>query len=284
MKKVLSILVSLLVVCTLALPVFAATNPLVVDEADLMSDYEEQLLTETLEEISARLELDVVAVTVDSTGGKSTMEFADDFFDYNGYGQGANHDGVILVINMDEREYWVSTTGYAITAITDYSIEMIGDSVVPYMKDGDYYGAYDKYARIVDDLVTSAKSGSVYDWDNKYNGYGEYAYGDGYYDEYGSSGMDSFERIGTAGIVSLIISAIIVLMVKKSYKPVAFNRSASNYLNSGSLNVTNSYEHYLYNHVTMTKRVEESSSSHSGGSSTHTSSSGTSHGGGGGHF
>lgn len=282
MKRLLSVLMCLLLIGVTALPVFAATNPLVVDEADLMSDYEEQQLTATLEEISERLQFDVVAVTVDSTGGKSTMEFADDFYDYNGYGQGVNHDGVILVINMDEREYWISTTGYGITAITDYSIEMIGDSVVPYMKDGDYYGAYTEYADIVDELVTSAKNGSIYDWDNKYNGYGEYAYGDGYYEEY-SDKMDSFERIGTSVIVSLIISAIIVLMVKKSYKPVAFNRSAANYLNPGSLNVTNSYEHFLYNHVTMTKRAEESSS-HSGGSSIHTSSSGTSHGGGGGHF
>ena len=284
MKKLFSVLVSLLLVCALMLPAFAATNPLVVDDADLMSDYEEQQLTATLEEISARLEMDVVAVTVDSTGGKSTMAFADDFFDYNGYGQGVNHDGVILVINMDDREYWISTTGYAITAITDYSIEMIGDSIVPYMSDGEYYEAYDKYAQLVDDLVTSARNGSIYDWNNTYKGYGEYAYGDGYYDEYGSSEMSPVTRAGTAVIVAAVIAGIVVLMVKKSYKPVAFNRSAANYLNPGSLNVTSSYEHYLYNHVTMTRRAEESSSSHSGGSSTHTSSSGTSHGGGGGHF
>ena len=283
MKKILNIFICLLIISLLTFPVFAATNPLVVDEADLMSDYEEQQLTATLEEISERQQFDIVAVTVDSTDGKSTMDFADDFYDYNDYGKGANHDGVILVINMAEREYWISTSGYAITAITDYSIEMIGDSVVPYMKDGDYYGAYSEYADIVDDLVTSAKNGSIYDWNNTYKGYGEYAYGDGYAEEYGSSGMDSFERIGTSVIVAVIISAIIVLMVKKSYKPVAFNRSAANYLNPGSLNVTNSYEHFLYNHVTMTKRAEESSN-HSGGSSTHTSSSGTSHGGGGGHF
>ena len=282
MKKLFSVLIGLLLVTALVLPAFASQNPLVVDEADLLSDYEEQLLTATLEEISAKLEMDVVALTVNSTGSKSAMEFADDFYDYNGYGQGENHDGVILLIDMGDRAYWISTTGYAITAITDYSIEMIGDDIVPYMSDGDYYEAYNQYALLVDDLVTSAKNGSIYDWNNTYYGYGDYDYGDSYYE--GSSESDPITRVGTAVIVAAVISLIIVLMVAKSYKPVAFNRSAANYLNSGSLNVTGSYDRFLYNHVTSRRRVEQSSSGHSGGSSTHTSSSGSSHGGGGGHF
>ena len=281
MKRLLSVLMCLLLIGVTVLPVFAATNPLVVDEADLMSDYEEQQLTATLEEISERQQFDIVAVTVDSTDGKSTMDFADDFYDYNDYGKGANHDGIILVISMEDRSYWISTTGYGITAITDYSIDVIEAEIVPYLSQGDYYEAYDRFAQLVDEMVTSAKNGSVYDYGNYYGKYDENTL-DGYSSDY-SSGSDTFGRVGAAVIISLIVSAIVVFSVKKSYKPVAFNRSAANYLNPGSLNVTNSYEHFLYNHVTMTKRAEESSS-HSGGSSIHTSSSGTSHGGGGGHF
>ena len=171
MKKLFSVIVSLLLVGTLILPAFAEPKQLVVDEADLLSEYEEQLLNNTLIDLSEKLEMDVVALTVNSTGSKSAMEFADDFYDYNDYGQGANHDGVILLIDMGDRAYWISTTGYAITAITDYSIEMIGDTIVPYMSSGDYFGAYNKYAQLVDDIVTSAKNGSIYDWNNTYYGY-----------------------------------------------------------------------------------------------------------------
>ena len=42
-------------------------------------------ITAKLQEISLRQGMDVVAVTTRSTEGKSAMDYADDFYDYNGY-------------------------------------------------------------------------------------------------------------------------------------------------------------------------------------------------------
>ena len=71
------------------LPVFAADDiPRLVDEADLLSDDEEMALTGQLNEISERQQVDIVVVTVNSLEGAETMGFADDLYDYNGYGFG----------------------------------------------------------------------------------------------------------------------------------------------------------------------------------------------------
>lgn len=78
-------------------PVFAAEDaPRLVDGADLLTDSEETALRDKLDEISERQQVDLVIVTTDSLEGKSPMEFADDFYDYNGYGFGDSYDGVFV--------------------------------------------------------------------------------------------------------------------------------------------------------------------------------------------
>ena len=119
MKKVLSMMICLLMVFSLT-GVFAedvlliapgpSAHPArVVDEADLLTDDEESMLMATLDGISQEHLVDVVVVTVDSTGEKTPMEYADDYFDYNGYGFGENFDGVILLVSMEYSDWWIST-------------------------------------------------------------------------------------------------------------------------------------------------------------------------------
>ena len=91
----------------------------VVDMADLLSDSEESSLLFKLDEISERQQFDVVVVTVGSLDGKTPTAYADDFYDYNGYGFGAEYDGVLLLVSMEERDWRISTCGYGITALTD---------------------------------------------------------------------------------------------------------------------------------------------------------------------
>ncbi len=83
-------------------------------------------LTAKLGEISSRQKLDVVIVTENGLGGKSIRDFADDYFDYNGYGYGKGKDGILLLVDMDSRNYWMSTRGYAIDVFTDARIDYIG--------------------------------------------------------------------------------------------------------------------------------------------------------------
>lgn len=240
-----------------------------VDWADLLSDDEEAELSDRLDEISERQQVDVIVVTVDSLEGASAMEYADDFYDYNGYGFGTGHDGVLFLMSMGEREWHISTRGYGITAFTDAGLDYMSEDFLPYLKDGDYAGAFNKFAEQCDDYITQAKTGSPYDVDNV--------------------PMGQFSPVGALLIaigIGFVISLVVTGFVRLGLHSVYSRSEADSYMKQGSLRLTREHELFLYRTVTKTEKPKESSSSgsSSGGSTTHTSSSGSTHGGKGGKF
>ena len=90
-----------------------ANAPRVVDTADIFTDEEETAIAKAISEQSVRGNADIVVVTDDSAYGMSHMEYADDFYDYNGYGFGPDRDGIVLFICMEpgNRGWWTSVTG-----------------------------------------------------------------------------------------------------------------------------------------------------------------------------
>jgi len=238
----------------------------IVDYAGLLDSGEAEKLQEKLAEISERQQFDVVIVTTNDLGGKTAEAYADDYFDYNGYGYGANHDGCLLLFDMGNRYMHLSTTGFGITAITDAGIEYINDEIYTYARNDDWVGAFNSYANNVDKFVTQAKKGEPYDV--------------GSMPRAKKSAKDIIKGLGISLVVGLIAAFIARGKVKKDYeKAVRQKANASDYLVNGSLQITGAYENFLYSNVTQTKIERESSSG--GGSSTHSGSSGTSHGGGG---
>ena len=77
------------------------TLPLVVDNADLLNGDEEDKLNSKLEKLTETYKTEVAVVTVSDLDGKSPTAYADDFYDYNGYGYGSNDDGVLVLLNHD---------------------------------------------------------------------------------------------------------------------------------------------------------------------------------------
>ncbi len=253
------------------LPVFAEGNlPRLVDMADLLSDSEKSDLSDILDEISERQQVDIVVVTVDSMEGETAMVYADDFYDYNGYGFGNERDGVLLLISMDEREWYISTTGYGITAVTDAGREYISEIFVTDLSTGDYAAAFTSFAKLCDDFITQAKAGNPYDTNNL--------------------PKEPFElgrNLLTAFVIAFIIALIVTGIMRGQLKTVHNHSAADNYMKQGSMQLTKKDDLLLYKHVDRRKRVENNSSNssnRSGGSRTHTSSSGRTHGGGGGKF
>ena len=249
-----------------------ASLSLLVDEANLLKDAEAATaLREKLEKLSAKWENDIVIVTVDSTGGATPMDFADDWFDYNGYGRDASQDitegdGLLLLISMEERDWWISTKGYSIFAFTDAGIEFLGKKLTDNgLSDEEYAQAFDVFADWCDIFFTRAETGKPFDK--------------------GSLPKTSAD-VGAMIIFALgggmIVAWIVTGSMKKKLKSVQKKQAAADYLRPGSLQVAYANEQFLYKNVTRVKR--ETSSSSGGGSSTHSSSSGSSHGGGGGKF
>lgn len=246
--------------------VIAGEHPArLVDVADLLSDEEEQLLTQKLDEVSERQQFDIVIVTANTLSGKSPMAYADDYYDYNGYGFGTDKDGALLLISMEDRDWWISTTGYGITALTDFGIEKLGDRMIDNgLSDGDYYEAFKTFVSDCDSYVTQAKNGSPVDV-NTYK-----------------APFQFVKRIGISAVIGLIVSLIVGSSLKGKMTSVKAAKAAAEYTRPGSFYLRDQSDVFLYNQVSRTAKPQETRSG--GGSSTHTSSSGTSHGGGGGKF
>lgn len=148
-------------------------KPTVVDSAKLLSDSEAEALSLRLAEIGRRYQCDVIVATVPDMGAKTAEQYADDFFDYNGYGYGAtpdangttvDGDGILLFLSMLDRDFAVSTSGYGITAFTDYGIqEYLEPMFLPYFSRNDYDGGFNAYADGCEELLRMARDGMPYD-------------------------------------------------------------------------------------------------------------------------
>lgn len=269
MKKNFIAVFFALLLCMTALlpsPVFADADEqepaYVCDMAELLSESEEKELSDLLREISTRQRLTVAVVTVPDCGRKTQRDYADDFFDQNGYGYGADRDGVLLLVDMDERQCWISTHGYGITAFTDAGIDRIGDTVKGYMSDGDFAMAFRRYAELCDDYITQAREDKPYDIENM------------------PRAPLSFLWIPISLVIGFVIALITVGVMKGQLRSVRSQPFADCYVRKNSMEVTQSHDLFLYSTVSRTERPKDNGSD-SGGSSTHTSSSGSSHGGGG---
>ena len=258
MKKLITMLLALLITLSFAVPAFAEAMPRLVDQADLLTDAQEASLLSELDSISNRQGMDVVVVTADTLDGKSPMAYADDFYDYNGYAE----DGILLLVSMEDSDWWISTAGYGITAFTDAGIEYLGNRFVPSLSDGDYAGAFEIFADHCDEFITQAKTGDPYDTHNL-----------------PKEPFDFLLNLAVSFVIGLVIAAITTAVMKGKLKSVRAQAGASGYVKTGSMNVTHRQDLFLYRDVNRTAKPKDSS-----GSSTHTSSSGRSHGGGGGKF
>ena len=261
-KKIIAILFALMLCVLSVVPAFALSDmPRLVDDSDVLSAEEETALLSRLDGVSEAHQFDLVVVIVDDFAGMSAMDYADDFFDYNGYGYGDGRDGSLLLIGVNEDYRWISTSGYGITAFTDAGIQYIGSEIVSDIQSGFYYDAIDSYITLCDEFLTQSESGAPYDSNTLPKGK-----------------FPVLFSLFVSIVIGFVVALIAVLVMKGQLKSVRRQSAASNYLKAGSMNVTESRDVFLYRNVTKVKKAENNSSS---GSSTHRSSSGRSHGGGG---
>lgn len=292
MKKTTCFLLCLLLVCALV-PAAHAAVPKVVDDADLLTDGETAALEKKAQALADEYDMDVVIVTVWSLDGKTSEAYADDYFDYYGYGIGEDHSGVLLLVSMEYRDWAISTCGDTIYALTDYGIQQLASEFLGYLSDGDYYWAFDTYLDALEPYFESYLDGTPIDGTpGDYEGPGTYEPGTKddviYYPEREMEINEIISRV----LVSLlfgVVAAIIALLVMRSKMNTAkAQKGAGNYVVGGSFQLRQRRDIFLYSRVSKVRRSESSSGggggSRGGGSSTHRSSSGRSHGGGHGKF
>lgn len=282
MKKNLYALMFALLLCMASVvPVFAADGevlekiagiavgelPRLVDDAGLLAADEEAELSGTLDEISERQEVDVVVITVNSLDKRTVTEAADDLFDYCGYGFGEGRDGILFLVSMGERDWTISTRGYAITAFTDAGLDFITGQFLQDLKDGFYASAFTTYATWCDDFITQARTGEPYDVDHL----PELPF---------SVPGFLILSFGIAFVIALIATGIMRLKLRSVYS----RSKGDDYIKEGSFKLSKKEDLFLYKEVSRRKKPKDdppksSGSAPSGGSTTHKSSSGATHGG-----
>ena len=142
MKKILSLIMVTFICISAVFPAYAdiqtipteRQKPLLVDDADILSDSEESELLEKLTNISQDIDCEIAIVTVNSLEGKTAEAFADDYYDYNGYGAGA-----------------------------DAGLKNIRDNFLPEFKKGDYYEGFNIFADMSSEYIKSARNGHIMD-------------------------------------------------------------------------------------------------------------------------
>ncbi len=106
----------------------------VVDMAGLLDSEKWQVVKSLAEDLSTEWNMSFVVVTTTDAEGKSSQDFADDYYDEHGYGE----DGVLYLIDLDNRNVWISTAGTMIRYLTDERIDRIIDAGYDNLGDGDY--------------------------------------------------------------------------------------------------------------------------------------------------
>lgn len=280
MKKLIAFLLTLLLCLALPFAVFAdEKGGKLVDEAALLSEVEYESILAEFERVSAARNMDVCAVAVDGLDGKLIYDFADDYYDEQGFGIGPDASGILWLIDMDSCEYYFTTGGAAIGAFSDAEIEQLADAVLPYMETGDYYGAMEQYAALTDLFFETAAQNP------------EPVVGGAVNPPIPAPVVKkapSAKSYVLGAVIALLvgfgISFIITAVMKGKMKSVRKQQGAYQYADESGLQLSEQTDRYLYHHVSVTpipRNDNNNNNHHSGGSSVHRSSSGISHGGGG---
>ncbi len=248
--------------------------PLLVDDAWLLMPYDKDEISEILESVSDKWNADVVIVTTSSTDGKTAEAYADDFYDYNGYGRDSRNTGILFLVDMGERQWAFSTTGKAIDVFGDRDLEVMEDEIIGYLSSGDYKTAFETFAEYVDYY---------------FQAYEAYLQGDSSLYEESYAGHGFHLGVGGKIFIGLAVGAVVGFAVAGSMKSkmvgIRRSRYAGNYVMRDSMQMSRAADIFLYRNVTRVKIQTESTGSgthHSG--SVHVGSSGVSHGGRSGRF
>ena len=248
-KKALAVLLLLLLLVSPAL----AENSRVVDQADVLTQEEEQKLAEYIANIREKYKFDLLILTMDSIGDRQGDYYAADYFDNNGYGEGPNHDGVCFFYvregDRNENTVFFVKTGSGERIFTPDVDDEIAEQIRPYMRQKNYGGAFATYVLQVESYLVAHQAF------NRAN-----------------------RMLPIFLIIGLLIGVMVALAFKSQMKTVRRKSGAMSYVRDGSFHLSRQQDIYLYT-TTVRRRIETSSGGGGGGGShgSFTGSSGTHH-------
>ncbi len=258
-RKLLAACLLLFVCCGTAL-----ADEQVIDDAGLFSLAETVKITQIIDEVEKKHQVDLAVLTTNDVPYDYSDElyilrdYADDFYDQNGYGMGPDDSGLLLVIDMNNRAMWISTAGVMREYIDDSREEQIFDDATPWMRSGAYGQATIRAMESVSRMMNTGREAGTFLYDEVT---GERL--SGVYNPLTTGEM------GFAAIAGAAVALIIALSVRSGYslQGSTYSYDVSQHAN---IDLTRDSETFLRKSVSRTARS--------------TSSGGVSHGGGGRRF
>ena len=218
----------------------------IFDLSDQLSYEEWAELEARAADISQRHGCGVYAAFVDDFteygGGNDVYKTTYQLYHASELGMGADRDGIIILLSMDDRDYAMFVYGdHAEYAFDRYGQKELEDAFLGYFGDNDWYGGVSHYLDTCDEYLTRAEEGKPV-------------------------------RKNTLPIYIIVVAAScaiaggICLMLKWQMKTVHKKAEANEYVAAGGLNLTKQYDRYT--HTTETRRkIHDDSDSDSGTSS-----------------
>lgn len=246
--------------------VAAAQEGNVYDDAALLTESEIAALNEDITSLQEASGWNVYAVTTADAMGKTTAAYADDFFDEHSPEQ---EDGVVVLIDMDNREITISTCGEAIRYLTDERIEAILDDAYTDVSNEAYGDCLDSMLDGVAEYYDEGIQSDQYNYDTETGEISRYR-------------TLTVMEILVVLVVAIIVGAVIYGVVVGKYQ-LRFGTYQYDFRDSGRVNLRVKEDRFVNQTLTHRRipKQDGSGGGHSSGrSSTHSSSSGRSHGGG----
>ena len=241
-KKLFALIIASLMLMAMIVPAAATDVVKLYDLADLITDSEEEQITQKLDEIGEKHDVNLAIVTVESIEDEDPDEFAEMVFDEEGYGE-AENGGILLFIAMESRDVVVFYDSVIDSDIAD----TIRETITEDLSDEKYASAFDTFIEKCDYYVDGELNGYPFNWTR---------------------------NIVIALVIGVVLALIITGGMKGQLKSVRAQKAAANYVVNGSMNVTESRDNFLYRNVVCKKKESSSSSSGSSGGRSRGSSSG----------
>ena len=218
----------------------------IFDLSDQLSYEEWTELEARAADISQRHGCGVYAAFVDDFteygGGNDVYKTTYQLYHASELGMGADRDGIIILLSMDDRDYAMFVYGdHAEYAFDRYGQKELEDAFLGYFGDNDWYGGVSHYLDTCDEYLTRAEEGKPVR-------------------------KNTLPMYLIVVVASCAIAGGICLMLKWQMKTVHKKAEANEYVAAGGLNLTKQYDRYT--HTTETRRkIHDDSDSDSGTSS-----------------
>ena len=238
------------------------SNQKIYDFSNVLTDEEEQKLTERMHNFTEKYKIDIVILTdnYQYTEDSQNTTFATDFYDYNDFGINyEKYDGVMLFRNTYEQNPYFDAYSFGNAQLYFYDTRLSNtlDYIYDDIHNEAYYSGFNKF---IDKMEEYYNEGKLTDYYVDESGFLQKQKTASYY----------LKMIGLSMIIALVITGIIIYTLIKKNKMVLKAAKATVYMNKEKSKITNVQDNFITSNTTSYVISSDTSSggghSSSGGS------------------